>query len=51
MKFRELIMEWKYIDNLQMGPPSTNDCVGNMDEVKYSKEVIESNIEKNDERW
>ena len=25
--------------------------VGNMEEIKYRKEVIESNIEKMDEKW
>ena len=31
LKFREVMMGWKHIDTLQMGPPSTKECVGNMD--------------------
>ena len=33
IKFREVIMGWKHIDTLQMGPPSTKERVGNMDEA------------------
>ena len=33
VKFREVIMRWKHIDTLQMGPPSTKERVGNVDWV------------------
>ena len=33
VKFREVIIVWKHIDTLQMGPPSINDCVVNVVEV------------------
>ena len=29
-KFRDVIMGWKHVDNIQMGPPSTKDCVVNV---------------------
>ena len=32
-KFRDMIMEWKHVDTLQMGPPSTKERVGNV--VKF----------------
>ena len=34
MRFREVLLEWEQINNLQMGAPSINECVGNMDEVE-----------------
>ena len=34
VKFRELIMAWKHIDTLYIGPPSTKERVGNMYEVE-----------------
>ena len=48
MESYEVIMGWKHIDNLHMGPPSTNERVENVDEVNSMKEVIESNIETKD---
>ena len=39
------------MDILQMEPPSTKECVGNMDKVESSKEVIESNVETKDKNW
>ena len=37
MKFPEVIMGWKHIVALQMGPPSTNEYNENVDEVEYRK--------------
>ena len=37
VKFREVIIGWKYIDNLQMGPPSTKESVEKMDDVEPKK--------------
>ena len=48
MKFREVIMGWKHIDTLQMGPTSTKELVGNVEKVESRKEVIESNVETKD---
>ena len=31
VRFRGVIMGWKHIDTLQMGPPSTKENVGNID--------------------
>ena len=50
VKFHELIMGWKHIDILQMVPPSIKDHVGNVDEVKPRKEVIESTVEAKDKK-
>ena len=36
MKFHDVIMGWKHIYTLQMGPPSIKDHVGNEDEVLSS---------------
>ena len=35
VKFRDVTMGWKHIYMLQMALPSTNECVGNVDEVEY----------------
>ena len=45
VKLRELIGGWKYIDTLQMVPPSNKECLANMYKVRSSKEVIKSNAE------
>ena len=45
MSFREVIMGWKNIDNLHMGPPSSKQRVRNEDKVYPRKEATESNIE------
>ena len=40
VNFREVIMGWKHIDALKMGPPSTKECVVNVDEfntIIYAK--------------
>ena len=37
LKFCEGIMGWKHVDILQMGPSSTKEYVGNMDEIKSRK--------------
>ena len=33
-KFCDVIMGWKHVDTLQMGPPSTKDHVGNLVKVR-----------------
>ena len=38
-------MGWKHVYTLQVGPPSTNDWVGNVVKVKSNQEEIESNME------
>ena len=43
-------MGWKHIYTLQRGAPSTKERVGDMNRFKFSKEVIEYNIKKNDEK-
>ena len=45
VKFHELIMGWKHIDNLQMGLLSTNEHVGKMDDVKPIKLLIDYNVD------
>ena len=50
VNFCEVIMGWKHIDTLQMGPPSNRECVRDKEEVESSREVIESNIETKDEK-
>ena len=44
VKLRELIMGWKHMDALYMGLYSTKECVVTVNEFKYMKVVIESNI-------
>ena len=44
VKFLEVIMTWKQMDTLHIGPPSIKKIVGNIDEVESIKEVIKSNI-------
>ena len=44
MNFREVIVEWKHMDTLQMRPPSTKESVLNVDKFDTNKEVIESNV-------
>ena len=45
VKFHELIMGRKHIDNLQMGLISTNERVGKMDDVKPIKLLIDYNVD------
>ena len=44
LKFREVIMGWKHIDTLHMGPSSTKECVGNVDKVKSRIKEVGSSI-------
>ena len=37
LKFQEVIMNWRHIDTLQMGPPSTNERAENLYEINTSK--------------
>ena len=37
VKSRKVIVGWKHIHTLQMGPPSTKERAGNMDEVESTK--------------
>ena len=37
-KFRDVIMGWKHVDALQIGPPSTKEHVGNMVKVRSNQE-------------
>ena len=48
MKFREVILVWRHINNLHMGPSSTKQRVGNVEAVESSKEFIKSTVEKKD---
>ena len=43
--FLEVIMGWKHIDTLDIGPSSTKDRVGNVVNIRSIKEVIESSVE------
>ena len=45
MKFGEVIKGWKRIDTLYMGPPSTKEHVGNVDDFESIKEGIKFNID------
>ena len=44
-KFCDVIMVWKHVDTLQMGPPSTKEHVGNVVKVRSNQEEIKSNME------
>ena len=44
-KFHEVIMGWKHVDNLQMGPPSTNERVGNVVNIGSNKKVIKFSVD------
>ena len=48
VKFCEVIMGCKHIDTIKMGPPSTKERVGNMEEVESIKEEINPNIKTKD---
>ena len=54
VKFCEVIMVWKHVYTLHMGPPSTKECViytveveSIKGEVEYSAETKEENTERN----
>ena len=49
-KFCDVIMGWKHVDNLQMGPPSTKERVVNVVKVSSNQEEIKSNMETGVER-
>ena len=49
-KFRDVIMGWKHVDNLQMVPPSTKERVGNLVKVGSNQEEINSNMDTGGER-
>ena len=38
-------MEWKHVDTLDMGPPSTKDRVGNSVKVRSNQKETDSNME------
>ena len=38
VKFRDVLMGWKHVDTLQMGPPSTKERVGNVVKVRSNQE-------------
>ena len=44
-KIHDMIMGWKHVYTLQMGPPPTKERVGNVVKVRSNKEEIESNME------
>ena len=44
-KFHNVIMGWKHVDILQMGPPSTKERVGNVVKVMSNQEEIKFNME------
>ena len=48
--FRDVIMGWKHVDTLQMGPPSTKEIVGNLVKFRSNQEEIDSNMEIGGER-
>ena len=48
LKFRKVIMVWKYIDIIHIVPPSAKERVLNIYEVEPIKEFIESNAETTD---
>ena len=37
-KFHDVIMGWKHVDTLQMGPPSTKENAGNIVKVRSNQE-------------
>ena len=49
-EFRDVIMGWKHVYNLQMVPSSTNERVGNVVKVRSKQEEIKSNMETGGER-
>ena len=44
-KFCDMIMGWKHVDILHMGPPSTKERVGNVVKVMSNQEEIKFNME------
>ena len=44
-KFCDIIMGWKHVDMIQMGPPSTKELVGDVVKIRSNKEEIESTME------
>ena len=44
-KFRDIVMGWKHVDTLQIGPSSTKEHVVNVVNVRSNQEEIESNME------
>ena len=51
LKFRKVIMVWKYIDIIHIVPPSAKERVLNIYEVEPIKEFIESNAETTDKKY
>ena len=49
-KICDMIMGWKHVDTLQMGPPSTKERVGNVVNVSSNQEENESKMETGGER-
>ena len=49
-KFCDVIMGWKNVYTLQMGPPSTNERVGNVVKIRLNQKEIKSNMETVGER-
>ena len=50
VNFCEVIMGLKHINNLQMGPPLTKECVGDTNKFESRKKVIQSNAETKDKK-
>ena len=44
-KFRKVIMVWKRVDNLQTGPPSITEHVGNVVDTKSNKEGFKYSVD------
>ena len=49
-KFHDVIMGWKHVDTLHMGPPLTKERVGNVVKFRSNQEEIESSMETGGER-
>ena len=49
-KFCDVIMGWKHVDTLQMGPTSTKERVGNVVKFRSIQEEIDSIMETGGER-
>ena len=49
-KIGDMIMGWKHVDTLQMGPPSKKERVVNVVKVRSNQEEIKSNMETGGER-
>ena len=50
VKVYDVVMGWKHLETLQIGPLSGKECVGNVVKFKSNQEDIESNMETEEER-